>query len=195
MTDASLPLTSALFIVVAMSLAGVAHGLWMRSAVSRRFCIPLDAGRTWGGRRLLGDHKTWRGFIVIVPASGLAFSLLGALSEIAGSEAGRLWGLGPPGLLALGSWAGFCFMAGELPNSFCKRRRDIAPGSVPTRGWERRVCLLVDRFDSTVALLIGMSLFVTLHWMTWVWVLMLGPLVHFGFSALLYAIGVKARIA
>lgn len=195
MTNASGPLTSALFIVVAMGLAGIAHGLWMRSAASRRFRIPLDAGRTWRDRRLLGEHKTWRGFMVIVPASGLAFSLLGALGEIVGSEAGRFWGLGPLGLLALGAWAGFCFMAGELPNSFYKRRRGIAPGSVPTRGWERRFCLLVDRFDSTVALLVGMSLVVALHWMTWIWVLALGPIVHFGFSALLYAHGVKARIA
>lgn len=186
---------SALFIVVAMSLAGVAHGLWMRSAVSQRFRIPLDAGCTWRGRRLLGEHKTWRGFMVIVPASGLAFGLLGALIEIVGSQAAPLWGLGPSGLVVLGAWAGFCFMAGELPNSFYKRRRDIAPGSVPTSGWERSFCLLVDRFDSTVALLIGMSLVVPVHWMTWVWVLMLGPIVHFGFSALLYAIGVKARVA
>lgn len=185
---------SALFIVVAMSLAGLAHGLWMRSAVSRRFCIPLDAGFTWRGRRLFGEHKTWRGFMVIVPASGLAFGLLGALIGT-GSGVSSLWGLGPLGLTLLGVWAGFCFMTGELPNSFYKRRRNIAPGSVPTSGWERRFCLLVDRFDSTVALLIGMSLVVPVHWTTWIWVLVLGPIVHFGFSVLLYAIGVKARVA
>jgi hypothetical protein len=193
MSAALTPLGTALFIVAAMSIAGVAHTVWMRSSLSRRFRMPLDAGCTWRGRRLLGDHKTLRGFMVMVPAAGLAFSVLGALSEALG--AGGAWGLRPPGLFGLGAWAGFCFMAGELPNSFYKRRHGIAPGSVPTRGWERRFCLLVDRFDSTLALLVGMSVVVAMHWLTWVWVLVLGPFVHLGFSALLHVNGVKARIA
>jgi len=186
----------ALVILLAMSAAGIAHTLWMRSAYSRVFDVPLDRGRMFRGRRIFGDNKTVRGFMGIVPAAGMAFALLGYARDagIVWLQPG-LWGLSPGALFGLGVWAGLCFMAGELPNSFYKRQRGIAPGEVPAIGWERMLCLLVDRLDSTLAVLCGMSLVVGLHWQIWLAVLLLGPLVHLAFSALLCAVGVKARYA
>lgn len=185
-----------LVILAAMSAAGLVHTAWMRSRVSRRFDAPIDGGRSFRGRRILGDHKTVRGFLAIVPAAGAAFGALGALRD-AGVEwlAPGLWGFAPLALFGLGAWAGLCFMAGELPNSFFKRRYGIAPGTVPARGAMRLFCLALDRVDSTLALLAGMSVVVGLHWLTWLAVLVFGPLVHFGFSALLHVVGVKARYA
>jgi len=186
----------ALVILLAMSAAGVVHAIWMRSAYSRRFDAPLDGGRSFRGRRVFGDHKTVRGFMAIVPAAGVAFALLGVARD-AGVEwlQPGLWGLTPAVLFGLGAWAGLCFMAGELPNSFYKRQRGIAPGEVPTHGAERALCLFVDRLDSTLAVLAGMSIVVGLHWQTWCAVLLLGPFVHLAFSALLHVLGVKARYA
>jgi CDP-2,3-bis-(O-geranylgeranyl)-sn-glycerol synthase len=196
MSASSAAFGEALAILLAMSAAGLAHTLWMRSALSRRFAVPIDGGRRWRGRRLFGDHKTVRGFMAMVPAAGLAFCLLGLVRDARGGWFGTaLWGLDLTHLGGLGAWAGFCFMAGELPNSFWKRRRGIEPGAVPRRGRSRLLCLLVDRIDSTLALLLGMSLAVGLHWQTWLAVLALGPLLHLAFSALLYAVGVKARFA
>lgn len=186
----------ALVILIAMSAAGIVHTLWMRSAYSRRFDAPLDGGRSFRGRRIFGDHKTVRGFMAIAPAAGAAFALLGVARD-AGIDwlQPGLWGLTPAALFGAGLWAGVCFMAGELPNSFYKRRRGIAPGVVPASGWERVLCLIIDRLDSTLAVLCGMSLAVGLHWQTWLAVLLLGPVVHLAFSALLCVAGVKARYA
>ena len=185
-----------LVILVALSAAGVVHALWMRSAWSHRFDFPLDGGATYRGLRIFGDNKTVRGFMAIVPAAGAAFWLLGLVRDagLVWLQPG-LWGLRPSELLGLGLWAGFGFMAGELPNSFYKRQRGIRAGEVPARGWERTFCLIVDRLDSTLAVLCAMSLIVGLHWQTWVAVMVLGPLVHLAFSGLLYAFGVKARFA
>lgn len=196
MSAAHAAFVEALTILIAMSGAGLVHALWMLSPQSRRFAIPIDGGRTLNGRRVFGDHKTMRGFMAIVPAAGFAFMLLGVARD-AGLDGLRpgLWGLDLPELFALGAWAGFCFMAGELPNSFLKRRWGIAPGHVPGAGARRIVCLVVDRLDSTLALLVGMTLFVDLRWQTWLAVLLLGPAVHFGFSGLLYLLGVKRRYA
>ena len=30
--------------------------------------VPIDGGRRWRGRRILGDHKTWRGIVAGVVA-------------------------------------------------------------------------------------------------------------------------------
>ena len=41
-----------------MSPVLAAHLLWLKS-----LNYPLDSCSTWRGRRLLGDHKTWRGLL------------------------------------------------------------------------------------------------------------------------------------
>ena len=57
---------------------------WLRWA--RR---PIDGGLELGGRRLFGDNKTWRGVVVVVPASA-AFAALQARID-AGSLAVVDW--------------------------------------------------------------------------------------------------------
>ena len=189
------PLACAVVVIAAMSLAGLVHGCWMRSRYCTRYRVPIDAGLSWRGARILGDHKTFAGFMVIVPAAGAAFALAGALRGTSIWLDAGLWRLAPAQLFALGCWAGFWFMAGELPNSFLKRRMGLAPGTVPCRGASRLLCLALDRLDSTMALLIALGAMVPMPWMTWVWVLVFGPAVHFAFSAMLFITGVKARAA
>jgi hypothetical protein len=57
-------LARALFIIVAFVLAGLAHSAWLGSRWSRHLLIPLDAGLRLRGRRVIGDNKTVRGFVV-----------------------------------------------------------------------------------------------------------------------------------
>lgn len=190
------PLACALAIVAAMSLAGLVHACWMASHHSASFRIPIDGGRWWRGTRIFGDNKTLAGFMAITPAAGAAFALLGAVRETmpAWIDAG-LWPLTAGELFALGCWAGFWFMAGELPNSFLKRRLGLSPGTIPRGGWPRLVCLLLDRIDSVLALLIALAVLMPMHWSTWLWVLAIGPAVHLAFSSVLFLTGVKARAA
>ena len=190
------PVACAAIILVAMSSAGVAHALWMRSRWAARLRMPIDAGVVWRGRRLLGDNKTVRGLVMLPLAAGAAFALLGLARETlpSGLVAG-LWPWQYTELFALGAWAGLCFMLGELPNSFYKRRRGIAPGTVPAAGAERWLCLALDRIDSTAALLLGLALVAPLHWHSAALVFVFGPLIHFAFSAGLFAFGMKARMA
>jgi CDP-2,3-bis-(O-geranylgeranyl)-sn-glycerol synthase len=190
------PFACAMVIITAMSAAGFAHTLWMRSGLARAFKFPIDGGVRLRGRRLFGDNKTVAGFVVIVPAAGIAFALLGGMREIlpVWPEAG-LWALGLAELFALGAWAGLWFMAGELPNSFIKRQLGIAPGTVPAQGVWRLIVLLLDRIDSIFALMLALSMVVPISALTWFFVFTLGPVVHLGFSAMLYMVGVKARIA
>jgi len=48
---------------------------------------------------------------------------------------------------------------------------------------------------SIIWMLVAVSLVVPTPWMTWAYVLLIGPGIHLAFSALLYRIGVKARPA
>jgi len=189
------PLGCALFLIVAFSLAGAFHTVWLTTRLSRRFATPLDGGLIFRGQRLLGDNKTLRGFLVMVPATGATFFVLALLTGAGPSGAQGLWELSPTGYAMLGLWAGFGFMAGELPNSFVKRRFGIPPGGFASGRMTKLIFLLLDRVDSIAGMLLALTVFVPTPWQTWLYVVLIGPLIHLGFSALLFLVGVKSRFA
>jgi len=189
------PLHCALFLILAFMLAGVLQSLWLHSRLSQALAIPLDGGRMFRGRPILGRNKTLRGFVMI-PAAALAFAAVAAVISLPqGVPPATLWQLTPIQYAALGAWAGFGFMAGELPNSFVKRQLGILPGQVPASGPTRAICFTIDRIDSIVGMLVVVTVAVHTPWMTWLWVLILGPSIHLLFSWWLFRLGVKERRA
>ena len=190
------PVTCGVFLVTAFTLSGLAHTAWLAAPLSRRFAVPLDGGCAIAGRPLLGAHKTVRGFVVMVPATGLSFMLLAALVAAGpGMPASGLWPLTPAQYGLLGAWAALGFMVGELPNSFIKRRFGIAPGEAAAGGRLRAVFLVADRFDSSAGMLLALVLVVPVSWQVALFVLLAGPLVHAAFSVALFLLRVKARAA
>lgn len=190
------PLASAAFIVAAFVLAGLAQAAWLRTGFSGRLAVPLDGGLTFRGRRVFGDNKTFRGFVVMVPAVGAAFLVLALLlaASPAGPSSGP-WPLSPGQYGLLGLCAGFGFMLGELPNSFLKRQLGIPPGGAPADSRGRAICFLLDRLDSIAGMLLALAPIVPVPWQTWAYVLLVGPAIHWSFSLLLFLLGVKARPA
>ena len=90
--------------------------------------VPIDGGRTLRGKRILGDHKTWRGILAGVVAGMLAFEMQRFLYEaqVARQLALIDYSAHPllPGLLM-----GLGASVGDAVKSFFKRRIDIAPGA------------------------------------------------------------------
>jgi CDP-2,3-bis-(O-geranylgeranyl)-sn-glycerol synthase len=71
--------------------------------------FPVDMGKTWRGKRICGDHKTWRG-IFVGTLVGAAIALL----------QGR-----PP---CVGAALAFGNFIGDLIGAFIKRQLEIKPG-------------------------------------------------------------------
>ncbi len=190
------PLGIGVFIVAAFIIAGSIHSAWLASPASRHLQIPVDGRLNIRGRRLFGDNKTVRGFIVMPPAAGFAFWALGVLlEEMSPPLRDSLWPLGNGGLAVLGTWAGLGFMLGELPNSFAKRQLDISPGSSANGEVSSLLSFAVDRVDSILGVLIAISIVTPTPRMTWLYAILIGPAVHLCFSVLLFRLGVKARRA
>ena len=195
MTASLDPIACAAFLVAAVTLAGICQTAWLAHPSSGPLTIPLDGGLTFRGRRIFGANKTVRGFVVMVPATGLAFLLMAHICD-AGSTGGvGLWPLRAVDYLCLGLWTGLGFMAGELPNSFVKRQLGVPPGQAPTTPSIRPVLLAVDRIDSSVGLLIALAIVVPVPLLTCAYVLIAGPLLHACFSVALFQLGGKARAA
>jgi CDP-2,3-bis-(O-geranylgeranyl)-sn-glycerol synthase len=187
------PIGCALFLVAAFVLAGFAQTAWFGARASRIFDVPLDCGLTWRRRRLLGDNKTLRGFVVMLPAAALSFAGLASATHACGGS--PPWPLPAADYAALGAWAALGFMLGELPNSFVKRRLGIAPGAAASTPAAAAIQLIVDRIDSGIGMLAALTVTVPVPALTWAVVLAAGAPVHWFFSVLMYRLGAKARPA
>ena len=118
-----------------------------------------------------------------------------AAAAFGSPAAAGLWPLGPGGYALLGLWTGFWFMAAELPNSFFKRQLDVPPGKAPKHRLAKPICFVLDRFDSILGLLVATTVVVSTPWELWAILLLFGSIVHWLFSVLLFAFGVKERPA
>ena len=189
------PGTCAAFLLAAFTLAGVFQSAWLAMPASQRFAVPIDGGLKFRGRRLFGDNKMVRGFLVMAPATSVTFALLAALLSSSPAGLTGLWPLSPGSYALLGLWAGIGFMAGELPNSIIKRQLGIAPGAAAQGGIARPFFFIVDRLDSITGMLLALSLVTTVPARVWIYMMLVGPAVHWCFSVALFQLGVKARAA
>jgi CDP-2,3-bis-(O-geranylgeranyl)-sn-glycerol synthase len=183
----------AAFLIAAFVLAGFAQTAWFATPLSRRIAVPLDGGLTVRGRRLFGANKTLRGFIVMIPATAASFALLA--KALGCPLCAGLWPMTPAEYARLGAWAAFGFMVGELPNSFVKRQLDIGPGDAAQGHGPRRLQFAIDRADSGIGMLTAVTLAVPTPALTWLIVLAAGLWFHWGFSVLMFRLGIKPRPA
>ncbi|MDD1673452.1 MAG: CDP-2,3-bis-(O-geranylgeranyl)-sn-glycerol synthase [Methanomicrobiales archaeon] len=144
---------------------------------------PIDLGnRFWDGRRIFGNGKTYRGFLVGV-GSGIAVGVVQIAIQPAVS------GVGLPShtylsvfLLSLGA------LSGDLIKSFLKRRAGKEQGE----RWP-----VADQYD----LVAGGFLFLALFDLSWLiatidavrlfWILILTPVLHRVVNIIGYATGIK----
>jgi CDP-2,3-bis-(O-geranylgeranyl)-sn-glycerol synthase len=86
-----------------------------------RWTTPLDFGRTYQGKRIFGDHKTWRGVVTGIVAAGLTGFLQYRLS---GSSAfAEMWTL-------VAAVIGFGALYGDAIESFLKRQVGVPSGQL-----------------------------------------------------------------
>jgi hypothetical protein len=129
-------------------LAGLVHVAVITLDIAPGLARPIDAGRRWRGRPLLGSNKTWRGFVVMPAASAITVAVQQAIAARSRHMA-RLAPLrrgAPPWIV--GAICGAAYVLAELPNSFAKRRLDIAPGTSAPHAHAAQY--LVDQLDSVV---------------------------------------------
>ncbi|UIP00731.1 CDP-2,3-bis-(O-geranylgeranyl)-sn-glycerol synthase [Halobaculum sp. CBA1158] len=146
---------------------------------------PIDGGRTWDGRRVLGDGKTWRG-TAVGTAVGVALAFgLNAVSAPAGALLGVALPTFPP-LAALGLALGA--MLGDVGASFLKRRSGRERGaSFP----------VLDQLDF-VAGALGLALVLASDWVlatfsapVLIVVVVATPALHLVTNGIAYLLGLK----
>ena len=96
-----------------------------------KMAVPIDRGKSWRGQRILGDHKTVRGFVAgiviaiivaLIQAMMYRFSAFERISLVDYAD----WSYGFS--IVLGLLLGAGALLGDLVKSFIKRRVGIQPG-------------------------------------------------------------------
>lgn len=146
---------------------------------------PIDGGRTWGDRRILGDGKTWRGAAAGITAGALLAVLLNfVVSDLSTAIGLELPSFDWQAIIALP----FGAILGDIGASFLKRRTGRERGA-PFPG--------VDQLDFVVGALI-LTAIVAHGWFASVFtfpvivaVLVITPILHVGTNVIAYWLGFK----
>lgn len=148
---------------------------------------PIDGGRTWGGRRVLGDGKTWRGTLI----GTLTGAVLGFALNAFAPLVTETMGFSPPTFSVTALFTlPFGAMVGDITASFLKRRT----------GRERGAAFPgVDQLDFVIGAL-GLTALFDFEWFAATFtlpvvlaVLILTPLLHVGTNVLAYRFGLKSE--
>lgn len=174
-----------LWLSVPVVAAALVHVAVIRFRLFPALVRPIDGGRSWRGARLFGDHKTWRGAVVMIGVSALVMPLQG-LARAPGLE---LFDYGAHSLFAVGALLGLGFVLGELPNSFLKRRAGVGPGERGGAGF-----VLLDQIDSIVGALLLLCLVQVPPLSTWIVALILCSLLHVAVNGVFVLAGLKERV-
>lgn len=152
---------------------------------------PIDLGKTWKGRRILGDGKTWRGFF----GGGLAGVIIGFVQMAVSIpfDPAKLWGFGSfsTGIFLL-FLLSFGALLGDIFGSLIKRRLGLKRGQKAP---------IIDQYDFVMGAFLLTILF------RWPWfnsiymagnglfgliaLLVLIPVLHRSVNIVAYKIGVK----
>ncbi|UUM11146.1 CDP-archaeol synthase [Clostridiaceae bacterium HFYG-1003] len=179
-------------------LAGVLNMIWVRLPWALSLAIPMDRGIIRSdGYRLLGDHKTWKGFLGMIGLGALSALFWGGLLPSLGLEQSNLlyrirsntpeWNLITGGLLGLG------YALAELPNSWLKRRLGITPGKAPAGSW-KWFFVFWDQADSVLGILIVLRFFWPIAGGIFVLALLAGSLTHLLLNMLLYLLKLRKNM-
>jgi CDP-2,3-bis-(O-geranylgeranyl)-sn-glycerol synthase len=150
-------------LLVPLLLGLVVHGLCIKFGWLNRLATPIDRGRTWRGRRLLGANKTYRGIVAVGLGTAVGFGLRSYIHDDVGSGLEPGW-LTRPGSapFVFGFTVGTAAMMAELPNSFLKRQLGIGAGQAG-RGVLGFLFYLIDQVDMLLGVWFVLSLAIAVN--------------------------------
>jgi CDP-2,3-bis-(O-geranylgeranyl)-sn-glycerol synthase len=114
--------------------AGIANGAPVfanKISLLDKFGKPIDHGKSWRGKRIFGDHKTYRGFLVgVIVAVFIAAiqMILYTNFDFFSVEITNNIDYSDPKVLVLGAFLGFGALAGDAVKSFFKRQLSVPSG-------------------------------------------------------------------
>lgn len=176
----------ALWFLLPAALANVAPIISAKAPLLKNWSAPIDGGRTFRGKQLLGSHKTWRGIIIGMLVSTAVFFLqqvaYGQLHWAKALSGNVDYSVLPT--LVLGPLFGLGALGGDAIESFFKRQRGIPSGA----SW-----IPFDQLDYIVGGIIVTLPFVRLSLAQYIWLFVVWFVLHLVASYIGWRTGFKEQ--
>ena len=176
----------ALWFFLPAGIANVTPILVAKLPVFSRWNAPIDGGKVYKGKRILGAHKTWRGLVTGVAAATLTLWLQqeAALNVSWVAEWTDQVDYAALPILIVGPLFGLGALGGDAIESFFKRQRNVAPG----HGW-----FPFDQIDYIVGGALLTAPFIRLRFWQYVELLVIWLIVHLISSYIGFLLHLKER--
>jgi CDP-diglyceride synthetase len=176
-------------------IAGVLNMVWCSTSLAPGLNRPLDNHAVLrDGRRLFGDNKTWKGLLGMLVLGSLAFVLWSLVVQGSSLDQWDLFHQRHAATLPfdalVGVLLGAAYALCELPNSFLKRRLDIAPGK-ESAGPQRWLLVVLDQIDSVVGCAVVVALLATVTPLFLLGLVVVGGITHILLNMALFAAGLR----
>ena len=175
-------------------LAGILNMVFVKTPFYRKWKRPIDGGRVFrDGKRIFGDNKTWIGFFSMIAISIIMAVLWGLLCEIFNishmNELYRFYRNEFWYNASVGAYFGASYMLFELPNSFIKRRMDIAPGKTTSK-----IFLVIDQIDSLFGVMLILFFTSSIPVWKYFFYIFLGGFTHIAVNVVLYRLKIRKNL-
>ena len=178
--------------------SGVANMLFTKTKFYKQYKSPIDNNKSLrDGKRILGDNKTWLGFLSMICFSMLFQVLCGAVSACLHIDKWNDFYLSNPNVMSMnilfGFFIGFAYMIFELPNSFIKRRLNIKPGQ-HGKGFIGKLFFVIDQFDSMIGVMLVLYLFTDISFLKMLGYIFVGAFTHLFINVVLRFLKVRKNL-
>ncbi len=179
-------------------IAGIINSVFCKTKIMNKLKVPMDFNKNFiDNKRILGDNKTWKGFIGYIFFNIIITIMFGFIWKLTNLEhLNFFYGSYNNTVLynlLIGFLLGLFYALFELPNSFLKRRLDIKPGKT-IKGFKKIFFIILDQADSVF----GVALVVWLFYPIGIWIYLLfilvGTITHLLINMLLYFLHLRKNM-
>lgn len=159
---------------------------------------PIDFGKNFiDNKRIFGNNKTWKGLILSVLICSVISIIWGIICNNIPSLEERNWFYRYNENtvlynLFIGALLGLAYSLFELPNSFIKRRIEIAPGQTSkTSGKIKIIFSILDNFDSSIGTMLVIWYFCKLTLLEYMGLVIMASIIHYLIVFAMYKLKIK----
>jgi len=160
------------------------HFIIIKYSIFQSMAVPIDFGKTISGSRIFGNTKTFRGFFTVVPLTSLFSYLISLFIYLPLQHS----------VFIVGAITGLGYMAGELPNSFLKRRYGVPESGLAT-GRIQKLFFITDHTDSVLGALLFLYLIESVTIQTIIILFFSGTMLHVFLDLLLRKFSYKKNLS
>lgn len=177
--------------MMSVILGGVLNMIFCKTSFYKKHRTPMDFNKTFKGKRIFGDNKTWIGFLGMIVSCIITQVTWGCICKIFNlpSDLYLIYSNTVVYNLILGFLFGFLYMLFELPNSFLKRQIGITPGKT-----ENRCFFVIDQIDSLLGVMLVLFWVSKIDLLDYVEYVLLGGFTHIAVNLVLYKMRIRRNL-